>query len=141
MPCRVWASGGYGSHPSLSIVPACMNGSTRSPLSRPGARRTHLRVQSPGTPDGARRPCGALLQPVVGVREGVHSVGGSNEARSPGRADAPMKHHPLSPAPLTSGSTRGTAAGGQFGWGGTPLKGYQGCPKLGSGGSELRRRG
>src|SRR5579883_3114983 len=36
---------------------------------------------------------------------------------------------------------RGTPAGGQFGWGGTPLKRYRGGPKVGSGGSELRRRG
>lgn len=35
----------------------------------------------------------------------------------------------------------GTTAGGQFGWGGTPLKMYQGRPKVSSVGSELRRRG
>ena len=34
----------------------------------------------------------------------------------------------------------GTTAGGQFGWGGTPLKRYQGGPKVGSGGTETRRR-
>ena len=33
-----------------------------------------------------------------------------------------------------------TTAGGQFGWGGTPLKRYQGGPKIGSGGTEIRRR-
>ena len=33
-----------------------------------------------------------------------------------------------------------TTAGGQFGWGGTPLKKYQGGPKIGSGGTETRRR-
>ena len=32
----------------------------------------------------------------------------------------------------------GTAAGGQFGWGGTPLKVYQRCPMVGSDGSEIR---
>ena len=35
----------------------------------------------------------------------------------------------------------GTTAGGQFGWGGTPLKMYQGRPKVSSGGSEIHRRG
>lgn len=92
-------------------VPACMNGSTRSPLSQPGARRTHLQVQSPGTPDGARRPCGPLLQPAVGVGEGVHSVGGSDEPRSLGRGDASMKHHPFPPLPLTLGSPLGDSGG------------------------------
>jgi len=34
----------------------------------------------------------------------------------------------------------GTTAGGQFGWGGTPLKKYRGGPKVSSGGTETRRR-
>ena len=34
----------------------------------------------------------------------------------------------------------GTTVGGQFGWGGTPLKKYRGGPKVGSGGTETRRR-
>lgn len=34
----------------------------------------------------------------------------------------------------------GTSAGGQFGWGGTLLKRYQQRPKVGSDGSEIRRR-
>ena len=33
-----------------------------------------------------------------------------------------------------------TTVGGQFGWGGTPLKRYQGRPKVGSGGTETLRR-
>ena len=33
-----------------------------------------------------------------------------------------------------------TTVGGQFGWGGTPLKRYQGRPKVGSDGTEIRRR-
>ncbi len=33
-----------------------------------------------------------------------------------------------------------TTVGGQFGWGGTPLKRYQGRPKVGSDGTETRRR-
>ena len=34
----------------------------------------------------------------------------------------------------------GTTVGGQFGWGGTPSKKYQGGPKVGSGGTETRCR-
>ena len=34
----------------------------------------------------------------------------------------------------------GTTAGGQFGWGGTPLKRYRGGPKVGSSGTETRCR-
>ena len=33
-----------------------------------------------------------------------------------------------------------TSIGGQFGWGGTLLKKYQECPKVGSDESEIRRR-
>lgn len=69
----------------------------------------------------------------------MQSVGGSDETGSPGPVDATLEHHPLSAPPLTRRKA-GTAAGGLFGWGGTPLKRYRGCPKLGSGGSEIRRR-
>ena len=41
---------------------------------------------------------------------------------------------------LTSPLRAGTTVGGQFGWGGTPLKRYQGRPKVGSGGTETLRR-
>ena len=34
----------------------------------------------------------------------------------------------------------GTTVGGQFGWGGTPLKKYRGGPKVSSGGTETRCR-
>jgi hypothetical protein len=34
----------------------------------------------------------------------------------------------------------GTTIGGQFGWGGTPSKKYQGGPKVSSGGTETLRR-
>ena len=49
-----------------------------------------------------------------------------------------MKHHPTGFTLLTD-LRIGTAIGGQFGWGGTPLKMYQWCPMVGSGGSEIRR--
>ena len=35
----------------------------------------------------------------------------------------------------------GTTVGGQFGWGGTPLKRNRGGPKVGSDGTETHRRG
>ena len=38
-------------------------------------------------------------------------------------------------------ASSGTPAGGQFGWGGTPLKRYQGGPKLDSSETETRSRG
>ena len=52
-----------------------------------------------------------------------------------------MEHHPNAAMSLTEASEPGTTAGGQFGWGGTPLKKYQGSPKLGSTGTETRCRG
>ncbi len=55
-----------------------MNGSTRAPLSPPAARRTHVRwTNSPPTPIGERRPCGALLQPVAAVWSCLQRVAGS----------------------------------------------------------------
>jgi hypothetical protein len=72
-------------------------------------------------------------------------------------ADAECRREPLIPVSLgTGGGTNGTppfrirvsyrrfgagtTVGGQFGWGGTPLKKYRGGPKVGSGGTETRRR-
>ena len=72
-------------------------------------------------------------------------------------ADAECRREPLIPvSPGTGGGVNGTpsfrnyvsnrrfGAGttvdGQFGWGGTPLKRYQGRPKVGSDGTETRRR-
>ena len=52
-----------------------------------------------------------------------------------------MEHHPGAAASLTEAWQPGTAAGGQFGWGGTPLIRNRGGPKVGSGGTETRRRG
>src|SRR5579875_621837 len=51
-----------------------------------------------------------------------------------------MEHRPSVTASLTMRKHR-TTAGGQFGWGGTPSKRYQGGPKIGSDGSEPRQRG
>ena len=54
--------------------------------------------------------------------------------------EATMEHR-LSATVFLTGSLRaGTTVGGQFGWGGTPLKRYQGRPKVGSGGTETLRR-
>ena len=51
-----------------------------------------------------------------------------------------MEHRPSAAVFLTGALSAGTTVGGQFGWGGTPLKRYQGRPKVGSDGSETRRR-
>ena len=48
--------------------------------------------------------------------------------------------HRLSATVFLTALRRGTTVGGQFGWGGTPLKRYQGRPKVGSGGTETLRR-
>ena len=48
-----------------------------------------------------------------------------------------MRHHPGYAVTLTF--TR-TSIGGQFGWGATPSKKYQGCPKVNSCESETHRR-
>ncbi|HII85704.1 TPA: hypothetical protein HA273_03850 [Candidatus Bathyarchaeota archaeon] len=48
--------------------------------------------------------------------------------------------HRLSATVFLTSLLAGTTVGGQFGWGGTPLKRYQGRPKVGSGGTETRRR-
>ena len=48
--------------------------------------------------------------------------------------------HRLSVTVFLTDSLIGTTVGGQFGWGGTPLKRYQGRPKVGSGGTETLRR-
>ena len=52
-----------------------------------------------------------------------------------------MEHHTYAAASLTETSESGTTAGGQFGWGGTPLKRNRGGPKAGSGGTETPRGG
>jgi hypothetical protein len=51
-----------------------------------------------------------------------------------------MEHRLSATVLLTDASCVGTTVGGQFGWGGTPLKRYQGRPKVGSGGTETLRR-
>jgi len=119
-----------------------MNGLTTSPLSPPGARRTHITwTNSPGSPSGARSPRGVLLQSAAGMWLWVQSVGGSRRSQLLRElVEAPMEHHLPMAASLTKRKL-GTTADGQFGWGGTPLKRYQGGPKLGSSGTETRSRG
>jgi hypothetical protein len=53
--------------------------------------------------------------------------------------EATMEHR-LSATVFLTDLSAGTTVGGQFGWGGTPLKRYQGRPKVGSGGTETLRR-
>src|SRR5262245_55489413 len=62
-----------------------MNGTTRAPLSPPAARRSHITwTNSPRTSVGERRPCGALLQPVVAIWLRMQRVAGSLRNRSSG---------------------------------------------------------
>ena len=62
---------------------------------------------------------------------------GDFEAISQGIVESPMGHHLLETAILTC---KGTAFDGWLDWGGTPLKQYQGRPKVCSDESEIRRR-
>src|SRR5208337_5360722 len=113
-----------------------MNGPTRAPLSLSTTRRTHVRwTNSPPTSIGERSPCGALLQLVAAMRFRLQSVVGSLRRGSSGISGGKS----VTPAfrNCVANLVRGTPAGGQFGWGGTPLKKYRGGPKVGSGGSEL----
>ena len=71
------------------------------------------------------------MQSVVGSRQ-------SCVLRDAG--EATMEHRLSATVFLTSPMWAGTTVGGQFGWGGTPLKRYHGRPKVGSGGTETRRR-
>ena len=56
----------------------------------------------------------------------------------PGAGESTMRHHPGFIVILTEFLR--TSIGGQFGWGATPSKKYQGCPKVNSSGSETRWR-
>ena len=51
-----------------------------------------------------------------------------------------MEHRLFAIVFLTITLRGGTTVGGQFGWGGTPSKKYRRRPKVGSGGTEIRRR-
>ena len=59
------------------------------------------------------------------------------EAFSLGNVEPSMGHHPLETILLTC---KGTTFDGWLDWGGTPLKKYQGRPKVCSGESEILRR-
>ena len=56
-------------------------------------------------------------------------TGGGNNGTPPFRIRVSYRHNCV-----------GTTIGGQFGWGGTPLKKYRGGPKVSSGGTETLRR-
>ena len=94
-------------------------------------------VKTRATRGRTKRPCGALLQPVVVIRLWMQSVAGSHRSHPSGDGGGKI----VTPAicRCIAYLAKGTPAGGQFGWGGTPLKTYRGGPKVGSGGLELRR--
>jgi hypothetical protein len=92
-------------------------------------------VQRPVISSGKRRPRETLLYPVVVMSVLMRSVGGSRLSGIFGfRVDA--NETPLFKTYVAYLFTR-TSAGGQFGWGGTPLKRYQRCPKVDSTRSEI----
>src|SRR3989344_6101981 len=91
-----------------------------------------------GISDGKRRPHGRLLQPDVAVWVLVWSVDGS--LRSSFARNCGGKSGTPSSENYIANLTRGTPFGGQLGWGGTPLKRYQGRPKVCSSESEIRSR-
>src|SRR5208283_5587174 len=112
-----------------------MNGPTRAPLSLSTTRRTYVSwTNSPATSIGERSPCGALLQLVAAIRLLLHSVVGRRRSVAFGWRGV----NDVTPASsdCIANSYGRTPAGGQFGWGGTPLKRYRGGPKVGSTGSE-----
>src|SRR5271155_3526643 len=114
-----------------------MNGPTRAPLSLSTTRRTYVSwTNSPATSIGERSPCGALLQLVAAIRSRLQSVTGSR--RNPDSGWGGGKNVTPVPCDCIANSYGRTPAGGQFGWGGTPLKRYRGGPKVDSTGSELQ---
>ena len=101
----------------------------------------HYLVNSPRTPSGMRRPCGPLLQPVAGIWLCLQSVVGSRLIPVPPGTGVGANGTPTFYNHVSYRRVRvGTTVGGQFGWGGTPSKKYQGGPKIGSGGTETRCR-
>ena len=92
-----------------------------------------------GTPEGKRRPRGALLQPIVGAWLRVQSVGGSLRGQVFGLGGGANVTPPS--CDCVSNRFGGTAIGGQFRWGGSLSKKYREGPKVGLGGSEIRRQG
>jgi len=118
-------------------VPACMNWPTRAPLCLFSTRRTYVSwTNSPATSIGERSPCGALLQLVAAIRLRLQSVTGRR--RSVGSGWRGVNNVTPVPRDCIANSSGRTPAGGQVGWGGTPLKRYRGGPKVGSTGSELQ---
>ena len=125
IPCRLIG----GLHERINDSPTVPCWKPANPTSQPN---------SLGTPVGKRRPCGALLQPPVALQLRVRRVGGRLRSALFGGHGAVDETPPI----LSCRANRfgGTAVGGQFGWGATLPKRYRERPKVGSGGSELRRR-
>jgi hypothetical protein len=95
-------------------------------------------VQSPETSRGTRRPRGASLQSVAAVRARVFSVGRRGHAVV--ARQQLLDNVTLPIRERTAHLFGDTTSDGQFGWGGTPLKVYQGTPMVTSDGTETRRR-
>jgi len=79
-------------------------------------------VQRPETPSGKLRPCGTLLQLVVVILSEMHSIGRSVEVVISVAMEQSCNttHFSQNCLPFM-----GTAAGGQFDWGGALPKRYR----------------
>lgn len=106
----------------------------------PGRVLLKLQVQanSPGCPDGKRRPCRVLLQLGVDPVHDVHRITRRLWAVACGRLTADSVILVALCTRFYSGLNPRTPPGGQLGWGATPLKRYQRRPKVSSGETETR---
>ena len=95
-------------------------------------------MQSPETSRGTRRPRGASLQSAAAVRARVSSVGRRGHVVV--ARQRLLKNVTLPIRERTAHLFGDTTIDRQFGWGGTPLKTYQGTPMVTSDGTETRRR-
>src|SRR5699024_8143361 len=86
----------------------------------------------PVTRDKTERPHGALLQPDIGFRCGMHRMVGTLEARALAFVEWTLGYHPYDIGILTSTSESrwGTLSGGQFDWGGRLQKSNGGVQRF-----------
>src|SRR4026207_502399 len=106
-----------------------MNGTTRAPLSPPTTRRSHITwTNSPRTSVGERRPCGALLQPVVAVWLRMQRVAGSLRSQSSG-IDGGNVVTPAICYRTANPFSRGHRQGGSSAGAAPPLKSIEGAQR------------
>ena len=79
--------------------------------------------------------CSLLLDMVADAERSLGAVDSQFSGTGGGNIGTPAICYRISNPLLT-----GTSAGGQFGWGGTPLKSIKGAQRLAQAGQKLRRR-